>query len=153
MNADVDLSIRIEETARDTIIAIANGVSLSMRISAAHKRNAIAELLILKPDRSRAQIHALIFSGLLFLLLKETIDKTTTVFVDTEYPGYDDIIKNRVITLLRATGLTVHRHQIVFRRVGKESPAHKLAYAVFSGKRTADKVITDEDLLTTFGKK
>jgi hypothetical protein len=152
MNADIDMSGRIEETNRPTAIAIANGTTDCVFISGRDKRLAIASLKQSRPQRSRSHIHILIFSSLLYLLLEPNTGQLSTVFIDPEYPGYDGMIKNRVMSLLEQAGKPVEKHQLIFKRVGKKSPAHKAAYAVFKGLRSADRVITARELLETFRK-
>lgn len=152
MNADIDMSGRIEETNKPTVLAVANGIAISHLLSAREKRKVIASLSQKKPDRRRAQVHILVFSSLLFLLLKDTIGAFSTVYVDDEYPSHAAVIKNRVMTLLIESGINLDRNQIAFSLVGKKSPAHKIAYATFQGRRSANRVLTAKNVLETFEK-
>ena len=101
MQADVDMSGRIEETNRPTAMALANGIKGSLFTSAVEKQTAIEVFRKLKPQRDETLIHVLIFSSLLYLLVKEHIRKLSIVIVDPEYTGYEAVIKNRVMSLLR----------------------------------------------------
>jgi hypothetical protein len=152
MQADVDMSGRIEETNRPTALAMANGVAVSIFMSAKDKRRIIEALRQRKPARERKFIHIRVFSTLLFLLLERDIEKLATVIVDPEYPGYEADIKDWGLTLCRRHGIPVHRDQIVFRRVGKKSPAHRLAYRTFRGKIQPTQRVAAEDVLRLTGK-
>jgi hypothetical protein len=150
MQADVDMSGRIEETNRPTALALANGVSVSIWISAKDKREAIAALRKLRPERERKFIHVLLFSHVLYLLVRGHIEKLNLIKVDEEYPGYEPVIKNRVLSLCRNEGLKVEADQIAFTRVGKKSPAHTLAYGVFKGNIRPGNILTVEEIIRGF---
>ena len=144
------MSGRVEETTRPTALAMANGINFSIRISARQKRELIQKLKKQKPYLSKATIHVLVFSTLLFLLLKDHIEKLEVAIVDPEYEGHEASIKTRVLTLLRRQGLKVDKSQLAFQRVTKKSPSHSLAYRVFKRMSPADKVVTAEDVLRQF---
>jgi len=55
-----------------------------------------------------------------------------------------------LINLLLRAGRQVKAHQIQFRPIGKQSPAHKLALATFRGDRAPDRIIGEEELLGEF---
>lgn len=133
MEAEIDMSGRIEETNRPTALALANDVAVCIRISAKEKRKAIEELIRLKPERTRTAIHILTFSSLVFLLIREHIEDLYLVSIDPEYQGHEKTIKDQILTLCRKHGLRVDKDQIAFKYVGKKSPAHDLAISVFRG--------------------
>lgn len=87
------------------------------------------------------------FLSLLYLLLKAHIGKKNVVTVDTEYTGYEGLIKNRVMALLKKDGIEVSADQIDFRRVGKKSPARDLANKVRLKKVKADQIVTAKELV------
>lgn len=150
MQVDVDMSGRVEETNRPTALAMANGLKFSIRISAADKREVIDTLSRQRPYLARTRIHILVFTALLYLLVKGHIEKLRLVIVDPEYPGHEAAIKSQTLTFLRRQGIKVFKDQITFQRVTKKSPAHKLAYQVFKGVAATDRVITAEELLKEF---
>jgi hypothetical protein len=152
MQADVDMSGRIEETNRPTVVALANGAVASIFISPRDKRKVIETLKRRKPERERKYIYIRVFSALLFLLLEHEIGKLSLVVVDPEYPGYEADIKDWVLTLCRRNVVPVLRDQIMFRQVGKKSPAHELAYQTYKGKLQPDRIITAEEVLRLTGK-
>jgi len=152
MQADVDMSGCIEETNRPTVLALANGVTVTIIMSAKDKRTVIETLRQRKRKRERKFIHVRAFSTLLFLLLERHIEKLAAVIIDPEYPGYEADIKDWGLTLCRRNNLPVHRDQIVFRQVGKKSPSHSLAYRTFKGKTQPTRRIVAEGVLKLVGK-
>ena len=153
MQADIDMSGRIEETNRPTAIALANGISSCVLITAAEKRKVIRTLKKQQPERDVNLLHIFVFTVLLYYLVQPFMKRLTQVRIDLEYPGHDAVIKNRVLTLCRNAGIEVEKDQITIGQVGKKSPAHKLAYSVYLKKRKPDQVITAEDVLLLFRKK
>jgi len=147
MRVEVDMSGRIEETNRPTVLALANGTFASIRISAKDKRTILKTLRYFRPKWSDTLISVFVFSVLLYLLLKNYIRKTNQVVVDNEYVGYGAVIKNRVLTLCRKAGIKTSGDKIDFKRIGKNSPAHNLALATFRGvSKPTKKVLTKEVL-------
>ncbi len=153
MQADIDMSGRIEETNNPTAIALADGVSFSVLISGAEKRKAIAALKKQQPERDVNLLHIFVFTVLLYYLVQPFMKRLAQVRIDLEYPGHDAVIKNRVLTLCRNAGIEVKADQVTIGQVGKKSPAHKLAYSVYLRKRKPDRVITAREVLLFFRKK
>ncbi|MBX3064142.1 MAG: hypothetical protein KF726_14285 [Anaerolineae bacterium] len=150
MNADVDMSGRVEETNKPTALALANGKIYSILINARDKRMVIDTLVKQKPQRLRKIIHILVFSVLVYLLLAEHIEQASLITIDPEYEGYEALIKDRILTLCRKHGISADKHQITFERVGKNSPSHTVALAVFRGDKLPNRRITAEDVLREF---
>src|SRR5574341_268081 len=115
MRVEVDMSGRVEEKTRPTAVALANSQEYSLRISARDKRAVVNHLSRNRPHLSRSTLHVLIFATLLFLLLKECIVTLDLVIIDPEYVGYEAIIKDRVLTLLRKHGIEARKDQLTFR--------------------------------------
>lgn len=147
MEAEIDMSGRVEETNRPTALALANDVSVCIAMQADEKRKAIQEIEQLKKKRERKIIHILMFSDLLFLLLQDHIENLDLVTIDPEYEGYEATIKNRRMAHCQKRGIIIHADQISFNRVGKKSPAHELALSVFRGNVAPDSEITAKELL------
>lgn len=147
-HVEVDQSGRIEYTRHDTVLAFSNGISYSILIPRAVKRNCINELR--RRGLSGTTFYIRLFATALFLLLKDYIGDLERITIDTEFPGREPQIKEHLINLLRRSGYPVEAHQIEFRSVGKQSPAHKLALATFRGNREPDLRIGEEDLLKEF---
>ena len=150
MRVEVDQSGKFEWTQKPTILAVANGVRFTLRISAGDKRIVQQTLRQRRPEWSAKLVKVYVFSVLLYLLLRDHMAQTSMVVIDTEYTGYEAVIKNRVLTLCRRQGIKVYADQIMFQQVGKKSPAHKAAITVFRGQVRPDREIKAEDVLAEF---
>jgi hypothetical protein len=95
----------------------------------------------------------LVFSTLLFLLLKDHIYRLSRVTVDVEYDGHSATIKEHVLNLFRRHRIMLDPEMLHFRRIGKKSPAHDLALKVFNYKVLPSQKITAEEVLAEFSHK
>lgn len=89
----------------------------------------------------------MLFATVLYLLLKEHVRDLQRIMIDVEYQGHVEFIKSHLMNLFRRHGFTVKSEQIVFARVGKESPAHKAAILVTRGKQRPDHIISEREIL------
>ncbi len=144
------MSGRIEETNRPTVIAVANDISSTILISAREKRLLLKELKKRRPGRSAKLHHVLVFSTLVFYLIREHLGEFQQITIDLEYQGHEASIKEHVLNLCYRYGLKV-KGEIVFLQVGKKSPAHEKAIAVYRGKARADRIITAREILRELG--
>lgn len=147
IEVDIDMSGRIEETTRPTVLALANGKSRCIQINASEKRIVLDSLRKMKPHWSRTYVNVIVFSILICLLFEDRSQEIGYIVIDPEYEGHDAIIKDRVMNHFRRLGIVIRRDQIDFRRVGKRSPAHDLAIRVFRGKSAPDREISARDVL------
>jgi len=144
MRVEVDQSGKIGDTKVPTALAFSNGKRYSIFIPATIKRESIQ---ILRDGRKLdTRLYIQLFSVGLYLLLKNDFTKLEHVTIDLEYPGHEAKIKEHLMNLLRRADISVLATQISFERVGKKSPAHQLALAVYSGKAVPNKTITAKDL-------
>jgi len=88
---------------------------------------------------------------LLYLLLRDHLEGLALAIIDPEYPGFEPVIKNRILTLCLRQGVKVYKDHLTFQLVGKKSPAHDLAIKVFKGKALPDQEISAEEVLAEFG--
>lgn len=138
MHFEIDQSGRIEETNRDTVIAIANSkLQYSLQISAKLKRDLQKKYKSIdKPKLFSYKTFAIAIS----LLVKRSKVKVNTLVVDVEYPGYERIIKEIILEHLNKD------IQIRFKQIGKNSPAHAKAYFTYKRKLKADFIAKIEEL-------
>ncbi len=148
--AEIDLSGRIEETTKPTALALGSAASASLLIPAGEKQAVIDALRQQKPKGARTLIHVLIYSSVVFLLLKDQIEQLESVMIDPEYPGYEGLIKNRLLTLATQQGVYVSAGQISFGRIQRQSPTRDLAYLTFKGKVAPTRTLTAADILALF---
>jgi hypothetical protein len=152
VRVEIDQSGKVEWTQKPTVLAFANGTRFSVFISARDKRILLKELEQTKPERSRTMQRVLVFATLLFILLREHIDKLAQVVIDDEYQGHSPTIKEHLLNLLRRSKKRIDPHTIAFQRIGKHSPAHDLAINVFRGTVPASRKLSASEVLAEFRK-
>ena len=150
MQVEADQSGRIDQTDRATVLAMANGMQYSIRIPAPVKRECLQILRRRRSGKDPRSLYVLIFATVLYLLLKEHISQLGKVIVDTELPGHEAKIKEHALNLFRRSGIPVDPEAIIFQRIGKKSPAHKLAWRVYNGLADPDQTLGVEDILAEF---
>lgn len=140
MKYQIDQSGKIEQTNKNTVLALANGSWDAIIVSGKTKRQ-IQEIF-----RRHGQIRnyiLFVFSALLASLIKR--NKTISqVLVDTEYPGKDAIIKNIVLEMLNGEKIIPDIH---FGFVGKESPSDEKASRITHKKEEAKKELNLKEIM------
>ncbi len=122
---EVDQSIRIEQTAGDTYLAIANDeVSFAVKLPQAAKQI----LLELHAQKRTSKFGFQIFAQLILFALAASRFKTSKLRIDNEYPGYENEIKAII-------GQQYPDLLVEFASIGKKSPAHYSAYGAYKSKR------------------
>jgi hypothetical protein len=144
-NVEIEQSGKMENLAQDTILALSNDVQRAIWIPAAVKRKAVARLRWEGKSKLRAVLR--LFVAGLFLLIKEDLKRINQVTIDTEYTGYEADIRGMLLHRIQRVEPMFEKERLVFRGVGKKSPAHRLALATFRGERDPDDVIDENTLL------
>ncbi|OGC92369.1 hypothetical protein A3D85_00295 [Candidatus Amesbacteria bacterium RIFCSPHIGHO2_02_FULL_47_9] len=123
MVVEVDQSGRLEHLDTDTVIAFANGESGAVLIKVSVKRQIVQSLkrTIIPHD----QLMPLLFAVVVSLLVKG-LNRQMILEIDEEYTGKNKFIEQALIKMLGARW----EGEVRFRLIGKESPAHKLAWEV-----------------------
>ncbi|MFQ6014280.1 MAG: hypothetical protein ACE5NP_02405 [Anaerolineae bacterium] len=146
---EVDQSGKMEKTRIGTVLAFSNGIQYAILVSATVKRTVLHRLR--RRGKSRRAATVLMFAACLFLLLRDHMEHLAHVVIDVEYPGKDAHIRGSLLYHCRRHRIKVHKDQIVFHQVGKKSPAHELALAVYRGEERPDQEISDQELLEVLG--
>lgn len=146
---EVDQSGKVEKTNRHTVLALSDGIRYTILVPAAAKQTAMQNLR--DRGKSRQMATLLTFSACLFLLLRGHIDQLEQILIDVEYPSKDAIIRGSLLYHFHRHRIRVHKDQIVFRQVGRNSPAHELALAVYRGEQEPDREVRQEELLEVLG--
>jgi len=144
--AEVDQSGKMESTSTATVLAFSDGISDSIMIPAAVKRQAIRSLR--ERGMTGATLYPLLFAIALYLLLRDYTETLALVIIDQEYIGQERIIKAHLMNLMNRHGYDLPAQNVGFRRIGKRSPAHKLALETLRGKRKPGRSIGLGDLLS-----
>lgn len=129
---------------------MANGVKYSILVSAKTKRDCLQTLRRQWKNKNPKSLYIILFSTLVYFLLKNKVGDLSRVTIDTELSGHEGTIKEHVINLLRRKKIEVDPSIFNFWQVGKKSPAHKLAWQVFNGLIEPDRKITTEEILAEF---
>ncbi len=150
MHVEVDQSGKISDTKVPTVLAFSDGENYAILIPASVKRECIKFLR----NRYRAlrQPYMKLFAGALFLLLESSLPKITAMTLDAEYPGHEPEIRGMLLENVRHLQPDFAKERIIFRRIGKKSPAHKKAYAVFKGKDKPDRIISFRQMQSVLSK-
>lgn len=144
MKYQIDQSGKIEQTSKNTVIAISNSFSKSIILKAKDKR----ALKDIYRTAGKPRVFVIqVFSALIYLLLENAKIEKGAVYIDKEYPGHEDIIKSYINQLIRKRGkINLEPNSIRFTLVGKTSDVHLLTYKYFKlGK--ADYIAGKEDIL------
>ena len=153
MNVELDISGRVDDN-KQSVLGMGGDITRSVWISAKEKRN--AEHLLFEKRKKRKSIKLIrvrIFATLVFLLIKDDTTRLNSITIDLDYYGHDNNIRTDILTLCRKHNIPIHKYQIRFAMVGKKSPSHKEAYAVFTGKKKPTFRVTGLDILECWQKK
>lgn len=149
MDIEVDQSGKIEDTHADTVIAFSNSASGAVLIPAVVKRACIRTLRE-RDWRSQTFVFK-IFAAALFVLIQPHIAKIERIVIDIEYPERMGD-KGVLLKLIQRARRDFTRKQIVFRLIGKQSPAHKKAIGVYRGHALPDRILSTNEVLRVIGK-
>lgn len=130
----IDQSGKIEDTAKDTVIAFSNSQIGAVILSAKDKRR--LQEMFRRTGEPQLFVDY-VFSALLILLLKPL--KVNNVIVDLEYPGH-----TKIIDFLVSTEIMI---DIEWKCIGKSSQAHDIAYKVFAKKLKIARKVTAGEIL------
>jgi hypothetical protein len=145
MPYEVDQSNKLE-SAGDTALALSNDKEYTIRIPAREKRTAAAILRWHPSGRRRKRVYLRLFAVALYYLIRE-LPPGELVIIDIEYTGHEATVKNMLLGLLWQDNLNFDADSVTFGYVGKRSPAHEKALAVYQGGAKADRTLTARDLL------
>ncbi len=144
-DVQVDQSVKVEQTQSDTVIAFSDGIQRAILIPATVKRDCQRELR--RRGVKPGMIALRIFVAGLLLLLEGQVGNIAHLILDVEYEGREGEIKGLLLRVILRWMPTFSARAITFRRVGKQSPAHRLAWQTHKGKRNPDRRATLPDLL------
>ena len=153
MNVEVDQSGKFENTQTDTVLSVANyKFSYSILITNKEKRKFFTSIKHLRPSWTKHMANIQAFGIMLYLLLKPNVSKFNQIKIDTEYVGHEGVIKDRTLSLLNRHRRLIFTEQIIFRQIGKNSPSHATAIAVFRKILSPNSTIISQDILKVIPK-
>lgn len=139
----IDQSGKIEDTAKDTVIAYSNNSEYAILIPAKEKRRLQEYFRLIGKPRLFIDIT---FAAIVSILAEE-VKSSSTLTIDEEYPGHTEVIEQFII--LFVSKLTSIRWQ----KIGKNSSAHEVAYKTYKRKRPAEQRLSAGKLWKLITKK
>lgn len=147
-SVEIDISGRVEDTSTDTVIALANGVNRSILIKKQIKRNCLDKLR--KYGFFGDTIYLRIYVIGLFYLIKPIITKLGLIVLDEDFRGKERGVKEQLINLFRKYKIDFKEVSLLFKFIGKQSPAHKLAISCLRKNIKCDITLTENQVLKEF---
>ena len=144
MAYQMDQSGKIEQTSKNTVIALSNAIHATIILKAKDKR----ELQDIYRAAGKPRVFSVqIFSALTYLLLEKAKIEIGMVYIDKEYPGHEDIIKSYINQLIsKRDKIRLDSEHIRFKLVGKTSNCHLIGYKDWK-RGKADFKVTKDDIL------
>ena len=144
MQIYIDQSGKVEYTSRATVVAYANGKQKALSISAVDKRE--VQKVFRKVNRPDMFMFRT-FGILIAILILPEIKQITSVIIDLEYKGNENLVKDSLMQALRKKSVNFDKDLIHFLPVGKKHPCHTTAIAVFRGERKPEVKVTAKEVL------
>jgi len=141
MSFQIDQSGKIEDTAKNTVIAFSNDIQASVFISKKTKRQ------VQEAFRYHGEISFFIdqiFALAVFYLISDFIIEQK-ITIDLEYPGRDKFITRLINEHLKSHNKPPH--DISFGRIGSKPKVHYAAKDVFDNKIKPTKILTLKQIL------
>jgi len=133
------------EMSGETILAVSDGFSITVRVTARVKQQ-VRQMLLERRVKSR-MVMVRMFVGAILLAARGHLEEISSVTIDEEYIGYEASIRSLLLDRIRASGFNFSKEDIVIARVGKHSPAHRAAIRVTRRQARADRVPSAEELV------
>lgn len=145
MITEIDQSGKLEQLNTHTVISIANHLGGSVYISSSEKIKLVR--ILRKSIVPRADLIPILFGVVIYVLISKLSKISGNIVIDEEYTGKERIIKETIDKIV--SGAKIKKNlDIVFGRVGKHSPAHKLCWKVHKDKnKKAAFVLKSGDIL------
>ena len=140
MKIEVDMSRKIENYL-DTIVAFRNSEQYTVLL----KRKIKIEILT-EYRKKHKDIHYRLFAILIYLCIKDYLNRIRLIAIDMEYEGREIDIKKHLLRIIWKDRFDFDKRLITFSMIGKKSRAHRLAYQTFIGKLAPNKVLTKKDV-------
>lgn len=129
MSVEIDQSGKIEQLNTSTTVGASNDVKLAVKINAVNKQKLLYKLR--KTLIPRNDLYPIIFSIMIFYLLLKINKLSGRIIIDEEYTGKEKIIEDTIKKLFKISSKKLNNN-IIFKRIGKHSTAHDVAWATHS---------------------
>ena len=146
MHTKVDQSGKLEDTSKNTAIGASNERAKSILLKAKDKRK--LQAIFRARGRGRVFVYKT-FASLIYMLIKDDLNKIDKIIIDQEYQGHEAEIKHYLLQIIRKSGKGFDKDNIDFAQIGKKAKAHRLAHKVYRGEKAPD-IIADLDELIEY---
>jgi hypothetical protein len=146
MIIEIDQSGKVEETAKDTVVAFSNGIKRSILLPKREKRK--LQRFFRKLNRPRNYNYQ-VFATLIFILIRKYARRLDRIIIDVEYMGKNVLIRALLAQKMRAVYKDFDDSIIVFQQIGKKSPAHDVAYFTYMKEKKPTIKVNAKEVLGT----
>ncbi len=145
MRIYIDQSSKLEYTSKDTALAYSNTKQKGLLIKADDKRE-IQELF-----RRAGKPYIFIyktFAILIYLLIKDDLNRIQSIVIDQEYQGREPLIKDFIFQIIRKKSKKIIEKEFIdFERIGRKNMAHRKAINIYQEKIKPDMIVGYKDVL------
>lgn len=146
MTYQIDQSGKVEDTAKDTVLAYSNEIQHSVLIPRKVKRQ--LQEAFRRCGFTRLFIYSS-FSAGVFYLIKD-LKVVTHIVIDIEYPGKETVITQLVSNILKASNKP--QHQLSFERIGNRPRVHYAAKNVLDKKTKPNHIVSLREAIAALKK-
>lgn len=142
MEVEVDQSIKIEQTSRDTFIGLSNNNVFVVRVRNKVKRKLQREFR--SRGKPRLFVYRTFIAAIVLALKHAKFRNLSRVVIDVEYVGQNQFLKEifwEMWIKVSRTDFDVH-----FREIGKRSLAHEACFSAMKRRRKPDKELTYSEI-------
>ena len=142
MRIEINQSIKIEQTNKDTIIGLSDKTTFTILINRRTKRKLQEEFR--KQGKPRLFVYRTFIAGVILAFRYAKIKNLFKIVIDEEYYGKDKMLKSMFLEMWSRFFREIP--EVSFEKIGKKSKVHNVCYLVMKGRNKADKVIGFEEL-------
>lgn len=142
MKYQIDQSIKIEQTQKDTILGIANGITYTILIRCQTKRKLQDKFR--KMGNPRLFVYRSFIAGIVLLIKYAEVKEKDLVTIDREYFGLEKLLKDIYHEMSKKH--LKNTIEISFSLIGKKSRAHQISFLTMKRKIRPSREITYKEL-------
>lgn len=142
MRIEINQSIKIEQTNKDTILGLANKEAFTVLIDRKIKRKLQEEFR--KQGKPRLFVYRTFIAGVVLLFKYAQLKNLSRVVIDEEYYGKDKMLKSMFLEMW--SRFFSEAPEVSFEKIGKKSKVHSVCYSAMKGKCKPDKVLGFEEI-------
>lgn len=144
MRIEIDTGSRLDQSG-DTTFAFSDDIQRAVLVKQTVRDECLKKL---PGDKLKKQLR--LFAACIYLLIKDHLNEIKKIKIDTEYPGHEDEIKWIIFNLLKSHfPFPELQINIEFKRLGKKSSAHHIAWTTLRKERKPDQVLTTWEIIST----